>query len=545
MSEVLNQFRAKYPIYKDVSDADLADGIYNKFYAGKVDRATFDEKLGLSQPMTWGDAASDAVGNIPESAAQFGKDIAQPFLHPIETAKTLADLGKGILEKIIPGEQGWDEATADAVGKFFVDRYGSVEGIKNTLAKDPVGMLADVATVLTGGGAAAARAPGVAGRIANAASKAGRVIDPMNAAVKGAGAVGRKVVGPTAAAGLGMTTGVGSMPVKEAAKAGYRGGEYGRAFQSQLRGTAPVEEIVTDARNAVAKMRKQRGQQYRQGMAGVAADDAVLGFDDIDKAVNDVADVGSFKGESIRPKTSAAFDEIRQAVDDWKNLDPADYHTAEGLDALKQKLYDIGKGYDPVTQSQARMVADQIYNSVKDTIQNQAPQYADVMRGYGDASTLIDDIDKTLKTGRKANVDQAARALQSVMRNNANTNYGRRVSLAEALADSGAPNLMPKIAGQSMSSPTPRSLAGAASLPTAAAVYAFNPHLLPALAAQSPRVVGEAAYYAGKSMGPTRSLAARLNPDAVLMAGQEAFQIGRLQDDERRRLATQLLGSSN
>jgi hypothetical protein len=95
---------------------------------------------GVSDSMSWGDAFSQAKDNFGSSAAQAGSDMVQPILHPIDTAKTVAELGLGIIQKLIPGEQD-SEKMADAVGQFFIDRYTSIEGIKNTLANDPAGML--------------------------------------------------------------------------------------------------------------------------------------------------------------------------------------------------------------------------------------------------------------------------------------------------------------------------------------------------------------------------------------------------------------------
>ena len=42
----LERFKAKYPEYKDMSDADLANALYAKFYSD-MPRATFDAKIGL------------------------------------------------------------------------------------------------------------------------------------------------------------------------------------------------------------------------------------------------------------------------------------------------------------------------------------------------------------------------------------------------------------------------------------------------------------------------------------------------------------------
>ncbi len=47
----------------------------------------------------------EAASNIPGSALQFGKDLINPILHPIETATSLKDLGVGIYQLFTPGVQ--------------------------------------------------------------------------------------------------------------------------------------------------------------------------------------------------------------------------------------------------------------------------------------------------------------------------------------------------------------------------------------------------------------------------------------------------------
>ena len=78
----------------------------------------------------------------------------------------------GGVQKLIPGEQG-SEQYADAMGQFVKDRFGGVENIKKTIAEDPVGLLGDVAGLLTGGGMAAAKGAGLAGK-AGKISKIGK-----------------------------------------------------------------------------------------------------------------------------------------------------------------------------------------------------------------------------------------------------------------------------------------------------------------------------------------------------------------------------------
>ena len=45
-------------------------------------------------------SAGEMVSNIPSSAVEFGKNMAMPFLHPIDTAKSIGNLGLGVAEKM-------------------------------------------------------------------------------------------------------------------------------------------------------------------------------------------------------------------------------------------------------------------------------------------------------------------------------------------------------------------------------------------------------------------------------------------------------------
>jgi hypothetical protein len=65
--------------------------------------------------------------------------IRRPFLHPIETATNLYEVGKGVLQMsgVVEGKDA--EKYAQAVGSFLKDRYGSLDAIKRTAITDPVG----------------------------------------------------------------------------------------------------------------------------------------------------------------------------------------------------------------------------------------------------------------------------------------------------------------------------------------------------------------------------------------------------------------------
>tara|TARA_R110002126_G_scaffold124123_1_gene265958 strand:- start:8 stop:1783 length:1776 start_codon:yes stop_codon:yes gene_type:complete len=119
---------------------------------------------------------SEAISNVPASAKRFATGLYEAVTSPIQTAKGVLDIGAGALQKVLPEgavnfinqfEGNPAAATraveaANAVGGMFKDRYGSYEGIKRTLAEDPVGAVADLSTLLTGGSMATARvAPSV------------------------------------------------------------------------------------------------------------------------------------------------------------------------------------------------------------------------------------------------------------------------------------------------------------------------------------------------------------------------------------------------
>jgi hypothetical protein len=290
------------------------------------------------------------------------------------------------------------------------------------------------------------------------------------------------------------------MPFRRRAWPGKEGGEASSALRDQMRGHAPIEDIVTDAHSALDDMRQAKQSAYRQDQRALAQDKTILSWNDVDTALNDMNKVANFKGVSTSRSTQAVRDHIASVIDEWKNLKAGDYHTPEGFDALKKSIGDIRETI-PFEQKAARLVAKQAYDAVKGTIVKQAPAYADTMQAYERASTQMRELEKTFSLGPNATTDTALRKLTSAMRNNVNTNFGRRTALMQQLQGAGAPQIGNKIAGASLSSWTPRGLAALG--PTlgipglvggSIASGGLAPLLaIPGFAATSPRLVGEAA----------------------------------------------------
>lgn len=494
------------------------------------------------KPLSWSDVPSQMAKNFIPSAKQFGSDMAQPFIHPIETAKNIGNLGAGVVEKaahaasnlspvassipiagaiagpavsilgaVSPYLGNEHEKYADAVGRFFADRYGGIENFKKTMAEDPVGFAGDLSTLFTGGETALARAPGALGKVGEAAGTAGRVLDPLNA-VTGYGMI-PKLAGKMGIGALGVTTGVGHDALQTAYSAGREGGPAAEAFRDNITRRAPLTEAVDDARGAIEALRTQRGNEYRQAMTKtgkIGADTTVLNFNKIDHAVSQADEIQVYRGRSgmqpaqtLNTPTDAVRTEMKGQINKWRALDPQEFHTAEGVDALKRSLYNIMDA-QPYGSPQ-RKAASQIYGAVRQTIIDQVPEYAKVMKAYERASDQLSNIERELSLNPKANISTSLRKLQSVLRDNVNTSYGQRQNLVKFLVNNGAPHLMEKLAGQSLASWFPRGLARIAATETVPAMGAALAAGLPGAAigaaatlpAISPRLMGEGAYWSG------------------------------------------------
>lgn len=175
-----------------------------------------------------------AVGNAPRSLLELGKNVTSAVLNPIDTVKSVGkvvqgvgakvgelalentDFGQKFLEKANQQRiaQGQPELQRDAQGKlqaidtpeleaintvgtFFKDRYGSIDKFKETAIEDPAGVLADVASLLTGGSAILGKAG-----LTNAATKTAKIaqtIEPITATGTAISKTSKAVKGTTPA----------------------------------------------------------------------------------------------------------------------------------------------------------------------------------------------------------------------------------------------------------------------------------------------------------------------------------------------------------
>lgn len=484
----------------------------------------------MASSMGAGEVAGRALRNIPSSFGSLVGNVVEAVTSPVQTAKSVLDLGAGILQNVLPeslvqavGEDKASREVASKVGQFYADRYGSVEGAKRAIAEDPVGVLADVSTLLTGGAMAAPRA------VAQPISRVASAIDPLAIAArttaKTAGLGGRGLANV-----VGLTTGAGKESVTQAFEAGRRGGEAAEQFRANISGRADPTEVLDIAKANLNELNNLKQTEYRSGMVNIKNDKTVLDFTDIDKGLQNATAKVTYKGKIVNENAARKLDEARTVVDEWKAADPVEFHTPEGLDALKKRVGDILESV-PFEQKSTRAAVGDVYNSIKSSIQKQAPTYANTMKAYSDASEQIREIERALSLGKGASVDTAMRKLQSLMRNNVQTNYGSRLKLAQQLEKVGGQEFMPGLAGQALSSLTPRGLQTATAIPTGALAYGIGglPSAGLSLLSSSPRAVGEAAYglgALGRGMGNVTQRAPFIIDPRVFNA---LFQAGQIQ----------------
>ena len=529
-------------VFRDEASADAyAQQLHEDQAAEYMPKAnmTLDQQKAIALASARMRAARAAQAQPRSGMAKFGDEVSGVMQSLYDLPQSIVELGArgmdaiGLTDKAYPTLHGafqqGNNAAAEISGSdpnsgFY--KGGRIVG--NVLTTIPLTELkAAEALPLLGNLPKLAKVADAAAQGASAAALTSNSSDaPLGTQLAiGAGAgAALPVLGGVARTGLGkvlpsvlgdLATGAGGSSVKGAFNAGLAGGDAAQAFTDSLRGNTPWGQVVTDAKTALGNMRAQRNAAYRSGMADISKDATVLSFEPLDKAMGDASKIKVFRGRSgagpaqnLSKSTSKVQQEVADAIDNWKSLDPIEYHTPEGFDALKQQLGDIRDQYDYNTPQ--RLVAENAYNAVRQTIADQAPAYNKVMQDYSKASDAVDEIQKELSLGKRGNPSTALRKLQSVMRDNANTSWGDRATKAATLADNGAPNLLPALAGQALSPIIPRGLAKYGDLAAAAAGGLTNPLTLAALPLASPRVVGEAAYGLGAIGRGVTNMAQRL-----------------------------------
>jgi len=286
-----------------------------------------------------GSSAANLVGNTVSGVANiFNPDMEK------NTGYQLLNLATGIVDSILPGEQG-NEKYAKALADYFVDRYGSIENIGNTFYTDPVGMLDDVSMFFTGGGSAAKNI-GKFGkfddlaRIGSKVQNFGQAIDPLLLAGKG---VGKVIEGGNNLIGGAIQKGAGSL-----------------ADELMLKSLRPSSSQI----NQFEKLTGMKLQDYlrKNNLYGSA--------EDISKIIED----------TLTNKTTPAYNKLARS---GEIVDPTPY-----IDQLRQKAQQI-------VQSDFSEEAQKVSNDLMKRADNLETKALEYMQMNNTSGIPIDIITET------------------------------------------------------------------------------------------------------------------------------------------------------
>lgn len=465
---------------------------------------------GKRQPLEWSDIPSKAVENVWPSTKALLSGIVQPIIHPIDTYEAVKDIGAGLGSKVggalgvkqDPAQKAKTEATVNALGRFYADRYGTMDGFKEALATDPVGFLADASMVLSGGGSLAARAPGMLGKAGEVASTVGRAVNPINLALKPIAPVASLAAKATTYP-LALTTGAPIETLLEAVNAGKAAS---KPFLEQIRGYADPSKIVDAAHDAVSRLSTQRRNDYLNSKAGWSASQKQLDYTPINDAINSAYKDVTHGQNVYKPQAKDMLDKINQEVLNWQttpNTSTVNYHNVEGFDKLKQLVNDVKTTAPPGSPAEA--MGTRIYNAIRDSIAKQDPSYLNAMGQYSDASDMLKQLKTTLSINPRASVDTTLRKLLLGQKQV----DGQKGTLLKELTAID-PEISRMIAGHMLHPVMPigfrggigAALTGGAGLLSGTAGLANPVGTIAHAAASSPRVVGESLYQAGKLSAP-------------------------------------------
>ncbi len=477
------------------------------------------------EELTIGEAVVEGVKNIPSSALAFGESIAQAVTSPIETAKAVGQVAVGGLQKgaqaagFEPTDEGQQIPKFDALLDFFGDRYGSFRNFKKTLAKDPVGLAADLSTVISGAGLIKGST------VAAALKQASKAIDPVRAAIKAVSLL-TKPVKESLAGILGITTGVGTETIRTAAIGG-------REFRSALRGGISESDVVQTAKNAIDKVREVRRVNYQRQLSKIGLSNKTLNLKPVQVKLDSL-----IKRFRIKPgENPGEWDFSRSSLDrtSWQPMadlindvkgwgSQVDDLTPIGVDILKQRIDDF---FTPSKNSQNFVLP--LRNSVKKVLVKNVPGYEKLVGDYATASDQIQEIEKALSLGPRAGADTILRKLNRMMKESSEF----RRQLVKDLEQATGTNIRELVAGAALKPVVPTNkllptIAGSAQV--SAAAITGRPEILLLLPLGSPRLVGEFVNLVGRISKTTKEVASKVPVKTLFQAGRVEQQAPKQSD---------------
>ena len=392
-------------------------------------------------------SAGKTIANIVPSGIQFAKNITEPIRNPVDTFQGLMNLTTGGLTKVLPQSvlkyarpeavKSGQEALA-GTGEYLSQRYGGKENILKTIESDPVGALADVSSVLTGGGALATKVAPMS-RTGQALTRAGTVTNPLTPV--------QNIVSGAVPVVAGGFTRRAPETFEVAYQAGKEGGNALKSFTDSLRGKTPLTDVTYAVKSGAKTMQQDASNVYKAAKTTWASDPTPLDFtpvkDTLLEGKKSVRSGGDLR--NLSEVDTAELTKINKLGKLISQFDKPKYQNAQGFDSLKKR---IGR---TLPDAKAYPNANRVYNEVLSSVNselNKIGGYRDAMTNYGKTQNAIEEIRQALGTNNQQSIEAGLRKVLTLTKDVPTQEY--KIAVAKQLKNSTGIDIMPAVAGQSL-----------------------------------------------------------------------------------------------
>jgi hypothetical protein len=444
------------------------------------------------------EVARRAVSAAPESFVKQITNVGHAITNPSETLSGLGQIGSGLASKA----KGWvgveqnrqdkaqSEGVLDAILGHYGDVYGGLlsgdtAGLKKELATDPFSIGMDFAALAPIGGAAV-RGIGLGQKAGSIVSKAGAMLDPIQASVA---AAKNLAVKPAVAIGKGIASGTSGVPrgVMDIAQnvgrmAGPEGAQARKVFDYYATGQGDMSQISNSAMAGLDELRDRSSTNYLSQRQSLTT--TPLPTTPILDAINDArAQLGRDRGLDSA-EVSAVLDEMENRL-----LNRTDT-TAVGLDNLKRGLHDLvgqwkGSGREGLLAK--------VPQAVRETIATADPTYAKMMDDWQTWRGELQDLQKELGLGQRTSQSTRLRKMLSDLKKDKNKSL-----LGKIVQTNAGKNIPYMLAGDAVSSYWPRWAQGVSDVLLYGGLGTLvHPAAWAGLAGASPKLMGKLAKATG------------------------------------------------
>ena len=370
----IQEIRAKYPQYENLSDELLAQGLHKKYYPD-MDFADFSQRIGLNTEKS--DNLQDVLGAVTSldtgATGGFGRKlgglvnaIGSAPIDALLTDKTLSesfsDRYNEIVKPALEAREKFSEenpitSTALQVGGAIASPINKL-GIG--LLSKPASALGKIATGAgVGAGTGAIYGAGRAESLeelpqtimedAKTGGLVGGVLPAVRQTVKGLGNLASNL--------LGMTTGTYSDAIKQAFSAGQRGSQ---KFKQNIKGEVSKSDVLDDVEKAINKLKRRQSEAYQKGMEKLGKTENI----ELTPILNTVDEtINKYSGNKpylLDDKSKVVINQIEDRITNF--VKDKGSRTLDDFDDLKKS---IGKISVPLEANEAKAIKTSVYNSIK------------------------------------------------------------------------------------------------------------------------------------------------------------------------------------